>query len=46
MVVDVTAEGVEVEYCFLDEVLHSVPGEHMAWSWEVRPGSAHIARLS
>jgi len=46
MVVDVTQERVEVEYWFVDEVLHSVAGEHMASSWVVRPGSPHIERLT
>jgi phosphodiesterase/alkaline phosphatase D-like protein len=46
MLVDVTPERVQVEFWFVDEVLHSVRGEHLASSWVVRPGSPHIERLT
>lgn len=46
MVVDVTAERVQVEYWFVDEVLQRVSGEHVASSWELRPGSSRIERLT
>jgi alkaline phosphatase D len=45
MVVDVTAERVQVEHWFVDGVLARMPGERMAARWQVRPGSARIARV-
>lgn len=45
MVVDVTAERVQVEHWFVDEILQRTSGERLAARWQVRPGSPHIERV-
>jgi alkaline phosphatase D len=43
MVVDVTADRVEVEHWFVDGVLERTPGQRLGARWYVRPGSASIS---